>query len=580
MMMMMMMMSWQVSWVGSKSGMASALTPPRSATGVSPAPPSAVMTETVAPWSLEGSGVFCPKEWAATYRSVSSAAIGEYECEVEGRVPASLRGTLFRCSPAKFERGGKRYKHVLDGDGFVFGLELSGEGARYRGRFVETEYYLEEEAAGAVRYRNTFGTQRDGGAMANALDVKLKNVANTNCVHYADSLWALWEGGRPYALDPKTLEVRHDAVGLEWTEGETPGVTLGAGGWLDRLAGVGEAHTAHPHVAGDRLVTLTWAQNPLLGDLRLKFREFELETRESAAVVDYAVPDCALAPHDFAVTPAHYAFVENRLTFDVVPFIAGAKCPGETLVHDLGAPARLHVVDRSGRGDHFALDLGAFFCIHVGFALQTEDTLRVYSSGWDLNDARYFPDDVDLHPFLGSWGGDAPDFDLVPPALLFETVIDLKHRRLLSHASLDPRVNVEHPKTNPDLEGAADAPFCYSTASNVIGDSSAPVGWATFDLSQRRFSDFYWAPPSVFCEELVVVPKSPPSPGDASPPAEADDRAGVWLLGLMHDIAGERTSLAVLDGADLRAGPVCRVHLPAPIAFGLHGTFVPAEDSD
>ena len=83
---------------------------------------------------------------------------------------------------------------------------LARNHVEYRGRFVETEYFLKEQEQDAILYRNTFGTQREGGILANALDVKLKNVANTNAVSFGDRLFAVWEAGKPYELDPNTLE--------------------------------------------------------------------------------------------------------------------------------------------------------------------------------------------------------------------------------------------------------------------------------------------------------------------------------------------------------------------------------------
>ena len=60
---------------------------------------------------------------------------------IEGEIPRVLcGGTLYRNGPARFERGGKRYAHMLDGDGYVCRFEFSedGEGVGFRSRFVKT----------------------------------------------------------------------------------------------------------------------------------------------------------------------------------------------------------------------------------------------------------------------------------------------------------------------------------------------------------------------------------------------------------------------------------------------------------
>ena len=53
--------------------------------------------------------------------------------------------------------------------------------------------FLQEEKENQVLYRNTFGTQRSGGALRNAFDLKLKNPANTNVLSWGNRLLALWE---------------------------------------------------------------------------------------------------------------------------------------------------------------------------------------------------------------------------------------------------------------------------------------------------------------------------------------------------------------------------------------------------
>ena len=57
---------------------------------------------------------------------------------------------------------------------------------------------IHEEKAAQIRYRNTFGTQRVGGFIANAFDLYLKNPANTNVVEWGQRLRALWEVGLVY----------------------------------------------------------------------------------------------------------------------------------------------------------------------------------------------------------------------------------------------------------------------------------------------------------------------------------------------------------------------------------------------
>jgi all-trans-8'-apo-beta-carotenal 15,15'-oxygenase len=221
---------------------------------------------------------------------VSCTEEHSYWPEVEGTIPPALVGTLFRNGPGRFERGGKRYAHMLDGDGLVTRFsflpadeeeeeEKGGGGAgasassptqpttttpaghphprsRPRGarvhftsRFVRTAELAAEEYAGRVLFRSTFGTAKAGGPLANAFDMKLKNPANTHVVAWGGRLLALWEAGPPHELDPATLATRPGPATLGGlvSPGSAPSTT--GSPRLDAALGLGSALTAHPHVA-------------------------------------------------------------------------------------------------------------------------------------------------------------------------------------------------------------------------------------------------------------------------------------------------------------------------------------------
>ena len=133
---------------------------------------------------------------------------------------------------------------------------------RYNGGFVETPEFAQEQEADSILFRNTFGTQRAGGFKANALDLKLKNVANTNVVAWGKKLLALFEAGIPTSLDPLTLETlgEWDPTHADGSSDKVTvrGVTMSLDG-LDSFLGLGKGHTAHPYV------------DPLKGHLQCRF---------------------------------------------------------------------------------------------------------------------------------------------------------------------------------------------------------------------------------------------------------------------------------------------------------------------
>lgn len=125
--------------------------------------------------------------------------------DIVGEIPAGLYGTFFRNGPGLVDINGQRYHHPFDGDGMICAIAFSQGRAYFRNRFVRTEGFVAEQAAGKILYRGVFGTQKPGGWLANVFDNRIKNIANTNVIYWGGKLLALWEAAEPYRLDPKTL---------------------------------------------------------------------------------------------------------------------------------------------------------------------------------------------------------------------------------------------------------------------------------------------------------------------------------------------------------------------------------------
>jgi len=218
--------------------------------------------------------------WGFAYSSTPPQAVDSYVIhDVEGVIPSDLAGvTFYKTGPGNFKRNGKQYEHVLDGDGFVIAIQFLEDGsAKYIGRFVETEYFLEEQTEDKIKYRNVFGTQRDGGVFTNAFDLTLKNVANTNVLQWGERLFVYWEAGRPYELDPFSLatirSVTEDGPlkGLGGINAKVRGITIDNNGPIDNIINVGKSFTAHPHVEDD--------DNKVL-DIGIHRIRFQMERKE------------------------------------------------------------------------------------------------------------------------------------------------------------------------------------------------------------------------------------------------------------------------------------------------------------
>jgi len=137
-------------------------------------------------------------------------------CKVPQDFPA---GTYFRNGHGRFVADdGAKIAHMFDGDGLVNAITFDPENhpnqLLFRNRFVRTKGYQTDILTKTMSARGVFGTMRSGGVLNNAFRLDCKNVANTNVLYSSESnsmdkkgkLYALWEGGRPHALDPLTLE--------------------------------------------------------------------------------------------------------------------------------------------------------------------------------------------------------------------------------------------------------------------------------------------------------------------------------------------------------------------------------------
>jgi all-trans-8'-apo-beta-carotenal 15,15'-oxygenase len=476
--------------------------------------------------------------------------------------------------------GPDKYAHPFDGDGLLLSLALKGGRAFARAAFVQTPERAAEQAAGRVAHRNTFGTQRAGGAGANFGDVKQKNVANTAVLFWGGRLLALWEALQPYRLDPRTLATRGvdtlDGLlreGLPFASGLAP---LDA---LLRALGTGlggDALSAHPHVCGatGNLVTFSYAirLNPALppeGPLQTVLTVLEFAPGSLTPLSRRDVPLRGYGfVHDFAFTEKWYVIFQNPVDLDIAPFALGQRCPGECLSFQEQRPTRALLVPRgaarAGEPIRAAeLPLPSWFVFHHANAHDDAATgdvvvdsvhmaglyLGIAAQGQDFRDA-----DFESSPRYELWRV------RVPPGAAEGT------GALASATRLSPRL-AEFPSVAPARFGRK-ARYIYASVGTHPTRVQPLQGWAKFDLAGvdaapgAHVPALSWEPgPRFFAGEPQFVPR----PGGA---AEDDG----WLCGWLFDAERRVSAFAVLDARDMRQLAMLRLRHAVP--YGLHGTFV------
>jgi len=328
----------------------------------------------------------------------------------------------------------------------------------------------------------------------------------------------------------------------------------------------------------------------MMGDrMSVTLYEWDMDNGKLLATTDTTVPS-AIAPHDFALTENWYVFVLNAMELKLAPFVLGLTGPVGALL-TTGQGVKLRLVPRpdgafAGRKPMTITTEDPYFAIHHATAWEEPSIapgaapmLRVLTAAWPR---------VGPGPFLGDWGGDVPLYDdgKINPTKLLQTTI----RVFPDGASVERTIAVDgcidHPHVDPRFDGDASVRYVFMSYCNEEGVSgSPPIGWLRYD--RRTGEKKIWtAPPNTFCEEVVVIPR-PRNTGSASsnhdgssgsiasgPYGMGDvDEADCWIAAMLFDANAGKSALAILDGDNIEAGPICQLWLKSFVPHGLHGCF-------
>ncbi|HEX3605150.1 MAG TPA: carotenoid oxygenase family protein [Candidatus Dormibacteraeota bacterium] len=465
--------------------------------------------------------------WRAQFESLETEIRDGVELEVEGSLPAELQGTLYRIGPARHDVYGERYRHWFDGDGMVHALRLGGGRAQYRNRFVETTKKREEDAAHRRLYSG-FATPPAGGPLERLRRGRIPmSAANTNVVACGGHLLALWEGDRPWRLDPVTL------------------ATIGE----DDLGGVlaaGDPVSAHPHwdpISGELWnFGVRYGRKAVLSVYR---------TRADGAterVTQLPLPIAAMV-HDFAVTPTRVVVVVVPYALPTVPvgMLTGASSYGDSLRWRPQDGTRVAVIDRAS-GEVRWYRTEPFLMFH---------TVNAYDEGADVVvDLCAYPDTSLMRWFK----------EVMRGTVTTRVAGHTERLRLGAGGAVTttrlPGGSIEFPRV---ATGAMCAEHRRIYAVAWSDDGYFPRNPAALDLDTGALEV---APmrDGEFAGECVPVSK-----------AGATSESDVWLLTLVLDAVTRRSEVRVLDGGDLSAPPVAVVPLPHMVPAGFHGNWVPTQ---
>ncbi|RPE80147.1 carotenoid oxygenase family protein [Vulcaniibacterium tengchongense] len=459
------------------------------------------------------------RPWLAGWKSVAAEALGPAAAERRGRLPEGLAGTLYRNGPAWTERAGFRYEHWFDGDGMVHAWRLGQGQVRHRARMVATPKFRREQAAGRFLLPAA-GTTVPGARPGRNNDDG--NTANTAVTTIGGRLFALWEGGSAFELDPDSLD------------------TLGPVTWRPDLAAL--PFSAHPLRERDGTLWNFGATMLMGGGGLLLWRIGADGALRGAHVLDVPEPGYL---HSFAMTERHLVFVLMPFRFE------GAGAFFQRLRFAPDRPCRVAVVAKAEpeRARWFEADFAAVY--HFGDACERGGEIVVR--------AVQHPDPEEARsPMREAMRGHAPAANT--GSRLADLHLDLRggRARWRPHDAPDLEFPLFDPRTPGDRGARLYAP--------VRMDARAPYFDAVAMLDPargRRQVHRYGA--GVLAEEHVFVPR----PGST----RADDG---WLVGTLLDARRGRSGLAVLDARRVDAGPLLEAWLPYAFPLGFHGHFAAA----
>jgi len=434
---------------------------------------------------------------------------------VIGELPPSLNGTLFRNGPnPQFPPLNPAQDHWFAGDGMIHAFTLRDGRAAYRNRWVRTDKFLAERAAGHPLV-SAFDAPDPNSTIPNT------GIANTNVIWHANRLLALEEAHPPFELDPATLATR----GPQYFENALQG-----------------PFTAHPKIdpaTGDLVFFGYAAGGPFTpamtyGTIAPNGHVTRLERFEA--------PYCSMV-HDFAVT-------ERHVLFPILPL--------------RGDPARA----AAGQMPYaWQPDLGA----HIGLIRRDQDTasLRWFRSencyvfhvlnAWD--DGTRIVADVmqyDEPPLFPRADGQPTDKVATRARLVRWTLDPEAGTDAFRRTELDDMPG-EFPRLDDRRAGLRNR---FGSFAGKSHDDAWLDTLVWLDLQSGHRSAFT-LPTGDAISEPVFVPRTPSA-------AEGDGH----LLAVAWRASERRSDLIILDTAAIEHGPVATVRLPRRVPFGFHGNWV------
>jgi all-trans-8'-apo-beta-carotenal 15,15'-oxygenase len=441
---------------------------------------------------------------------------------IEGQLPKALQGTLYRNGPGRFELGGVRKQHLLDGDGMIQAFEFANGNVRYRNRFVRTPKYLLESQAGRFIFP-TWSTLAPGGILAN-FGNRIKCQAGVTVVPKHGKLYAFDEVALPVVLDPATLNTHGpEQVG-------SPGLSVDykahtktdpqSGAWL--ILGVEQGLKMHLHLA---------EHGPDGKLLRAQ--------RVSAPRSAYF--------HDWFATENHVVVSLQPLQVSFWRFLSGLSSYIDSMRWRPEQGNLLMVIDRNAKKSPVIIEAPARFMWHSLNAYEHGNTIVADYVGYDAPD-HFIGENAAFRAVMQHRSGLAQHVGQVRRYL-----IDLD-KKIANDEVISP-LNHEFPIISPVAALSRHRYGYFTTAPQATVFHN---GLARVDMQTGDRQAFYLNDRTQLGEPIYVAD-----------PSATDEQGWLLSVGLNGDTG--KSFLGIFAAQHLSDGPRAIVNLDYPMPLSFHG---------
>ena len=462
------------------------------------------------------------------------------DCEIVGQIPADLTGTFVQVGGQWLYPPLSKEDSPFSQDGFIASFRFKDGKADYKSRWIQTNHYRQNRAAGRQLYGNYRNPFVDDPNVRDPDKPYLRTVANTAPLFHAGKLFATKEDGLPHQIDPKTLE------------------TIGP--WDFHGKYKSQTFTAHAKIdpqSGEMICYGYEATGLLSDDLFLytvsKAGEVTRETRIKVPYVSMV--------HDIALTQKH-------IIFPVYGYVTSLERLKAGKVHwgwDSQAPTYYGIIPRDGGAKDIRWFKGPERAIVHTFNARSDGNKVILEAPiFDSNPFPFFPA-VDGSP----WNPEKARARIRRVTFDLNSKDDGYREEILFDMPVVDLVRIDERFTSLrnryGYTGFADPgrPFNEARGGNIKGRVTNCYG--RFDLETGK-SSAYFAGDTHSLQECCFVPR----------PNSAEEGNG-YLIGMANNYAEMRSELIIADAQNLEAGDIARVILPFRSMFQVHGKWIGAD---